>query len=78
MNEIFSILSSGRARTNVILAGNCGLRRQSATSVILAGKRGSRRHSTRSFKANVVVAGTRYQMLEVLSFCDGRARNLLL
>ena len=40
MNEIFSILSSGRARTNVILAGKCGSGRQSATSVILAGKRG--------------------------------------
>ena len=32
MNEIFSILSSGRARTSVILAGKCGSRRQSATS----------------------------------------------
>ena len=39
-------------------------------SVILAGKRGSRRHSTTSFRANVVVAKTRYQMSEVLSFCD--------
>ena len=34
---------------------------------ILPGKRGSRRHSTTSFRANVVVAKTRYQMLEVLS-----------
>ena len=33
------------------------------------GKRGSRRHSITSFHANVVVAKTRYQMLEVLSFC---------
>ena len=40
------------------------------TSVILAGKRGSRRHSTTSFRANVVVEKTTYQMLEVLSFCD--------
>ena len=32
VNEIFSILSSGRARTNVILAGKCGSRRQSAKS----------------------------------------------
>ena len=36
----------------------------------LAGKRGSRRHSTTSFKANVEVGETIYQMLEVLSFCD--------
>ena len=27
-------------------------------------------YSTTSFRANVVVAKTRYQMLEVLSFCD--------
>ena len=40
------------------------------TSVILAGKRGSRRHSTTSFRANVVVEKTRYQILKVLSFCD--------
>ena len=52
--EIFSVLSSARAWT----------------SVILAGKRGSRRHSTRSFSENVEVAETSYQMLEVLSFCD--------
>ena len=38
--EIFSIPSSARAWT----------------SVILAGKRGSRRHSTTSFSENVVVA----------------------
>ena len=31
MNEIFSILSSGRARPNVILAGKCGSRRQSTS-----------------------------------------------
>ena len=42
-------------------------------SVILAGKRGSRRHSTTSFSANVVVAKTSYQMLEVLSFMDGES-----
>ena len=47
--EVFSILSSARAWT----------------SVILAGKRGSGRQSTTSFSASVVVAGTSYQMLEV-------------
>ena len=52
-HEIFSILSSALSKT----------------SVILAGKRGSRRHSTTSFSENVVVAGTSYQMLGVLSFC---------
>ena len=52
--EIFSILSSARA----------------LTSVILAGKRSSRRHSTTSFSENVVVAETSYQMLQALSFCD--------
>ena len=36
----------------------------------LAGKRGRCRHSTTSFRANVVVAKTRYQILKVLSFCD--------
>ena len=36
----------------------------------LAGKRGSRRHSTTSFSESVVVAGTSYQMLEVLVFCN--------
>ena len=54
MYEFFSILSSARART----------------SVILAGKRGSRRHSTTSLSENVELAETSYQMLEVLSFCD--------
>ena len=48
-NDIFTILSSARARTNVILAG----------------KRGSRRHSTMSFSENVVLAKTSYQILEV-------------
>ena len=38
------------------------------------GKRDSRRHSTRSFSENVVVAGTSYQVLEVLSFCGDRER----
>ena len=37
-------------------------------SVLLAGKCGSRRHSTTSFSENVIVAGTSYQMLEVLAF----------
>ena len=50
--EIFSIVSSARA----------------SGSVILAGKRDSRRHSTTSFSESVVVAGTSYQMIEVLSF----------
>ena len=36
----------------------------------MAGKRGSRRHSTTSFSENVVVAGTSYEMLEVLAFCN--------
>ena len=30
-------------------------------------------YSTTSFNANVVVAKTSYQMLEVLSFCDGES-----
>ena len=47
------MLSSAHARTNVILAGRCGSRRQSTTS----------------FSENVEVAETRYQRLEVLSFC---------
>ena len=34
----------------------------------MAGKSGSRRHPTTSFSESVVVAGTSYQMLEVLSF----------
>ena len=38
------------------------------TGVILVGTR--RRRATSSFSENVVVAGTRYQTLEVLSFCD--------
>ena len=36
---------------------------------MLVGKRDSRRHSTTGFSENVVVAGTSYQLLEVLSFC---------
>ena len=36
----------------------------------MARKRGSRRHSTTNFSANVVVAGTSYQMLKVLAFCN--------
>ena len=46
MDEIFSILSSTRA----------------CTSVILAGKRGNRPQFTTSFSENAVVAGTSYQM----------------
>ena len=37
---------------------------------ILAAKRDSRCHPTTSFRENVELAATRYQMLEVLSFCD--------
>ena len=48
----WSILSSARARTNVILAG----------------KSDSRRHSTTSFSENVLVAKTSCQMLGILSF----------
>ena len=51
--EIFSILSSAHAWT----------------SVILEGKRDSRRQPTTSFSENIVVGGTSYQMLEVLSVC---------
>ena len=54
MYEFFSILSSARART----------------SVILAGKRVSRRHSTTSLSENFELAETSYQTLKVLSFCD--------
>ena len=39
-------------------------------SVNLAGKRGMRPNSTTSFSESVVVAGTSYQMLDVLAFCD--------
>ena len=53
-NEVFSMLSSARARTNVILAGRCGSRRQSTTS----------------FSENVVVAETSYQKLQILTFSD--------
>ena len=49
--EIFSILSIGHAWTSVILAGNCD----------------SRRHPTTSFSEHVVVAGSSYQMWDVLS-----------
>ena len=53
--EIFSVLSSACAWTNVILAG----------------KRGSpRRHSTTNFSENVEVEKTSYQLFEALSFCD--------
>ena len=51
--EIFSLLSSAREWT----------------SVILAGKRDGPRHSKAGFSENVVVAGTSYQMWEVLAFC---------
>ena len=50
-------MSSGRVRTNVILAGKCDSHR-------------SHRHSTTSFSENAVVAKTSYQMLGILSFSD--------
>ena len=54
-NEIFSVLSTARAWTNVILAGESD----------------NRRDSTTSFDENVVVAETSYQIIEVSSsFCD--------
>ena len=52
--EIFHVLSSGRARTSVILAGKCD----------------SHRHSTTRFSGNIVLAKTSYQMLGILSFSD--------
>ena len=58
-NEIFSILSGARARTNVILAGKCD----------------SHRHSSTSFNENVLVAKTSYQMFGILSFCYRRSIN---
>ena len=39
-------------------------------SVNLARKRGSRPNSTTTFSESVVVAGTSYQMLDVLAFCN--------
>ena len=46
------------------------MRARARTNVILEGKCGSRRYSTTSFKENVVVAKTSYQMLGILSFID--------
>ena len=67
--QTFSIVSSARAWTSVILAGKCG----------------SRRHSTTSFSENVEVAETSYQMLRsliilrtgvgVTSFTKGKSYN---
>ena len=48
--EIFPMLSSARGRTGVILAG----------------KSDSHRHSTTSFRENIVVAKTSYEMLGIL------------
>ena len=59
--EIFSVLSSALAWTNVILAG----------------KRESRRHSTTSFSKNVVLAGTIYQIWEGLSDASEKGLNIL-
>ena len=46
------MLNSARARTNAILEGKCGSRRQSTTS----------------FSENVVVVKAGYQILEILKF----------
>ena len=46
--------------------------------VILAGKRDSRRRTTTGFSENVVVMETRYQMLEVLSFCKHQIKTTVL
>ena len=60
-NEIFSVLSTARAWTNVILAGESD----------------NRRDSTTSFDENVVVAETSYQIIEVSSsFCDRERAKL--
>ena len=48
------ILSSARARTNVILAGKCD----------------SHRHSATSFSENVVVAKMSYRIVGILSFSE--------
>ena len=48
-----------------------GFWREMTAQDLVGGKRGSRRHSTTSFSENVKVAETSYQMLEILSFCDG-------
>ena len=42
----------------------------------MAGKRESRRHSTKSFNKNIVVAEICYQVLEVLSLCDGERASI--
>ena len=39
-------------------------------------KRGSRRHSATSFSQSVVVAGTSYQILDVLAFCSRERAQL--
>ena len=60
--QIFSILSSAR----------------SLTRVILAGRRDSRRHSTTSFSESVVVAETRsFNLQQFYHFAIGKRLNLL-
>ena len=44
----------------------------------MAGKRDSRRRTTTGFSENVVVMETRYQMLEVLSFCKQQIKTTVL
>ena len=63
MNKELYILRRGRVREQLSSA-------RVRAGVILAGKCVSRRQSTASFRENVVVAKTSYQMLEILSFSD--------
>ena len=44
----------------------------------MAGKRYSRRRTTTGFSENVLVMETRYQMLEVLSFCKQQIKSTVL
>ena len=55
-DENESVLNSAHAWTGVFLAQE---------------KRDSRRHFTKGFRKNIVVAEICYQLLEVLSLCDG-------
>ena len=63
MNKELYILRRGRLRERLRSA-------RVRSNVTLAGKCVSRRQSTTSFRENVVVAKTSYQMLEILSFSD--------
>ena len=63
MNKKLYILRRGRLRERLRSA-------LVRANVILAEKCVSRRQSTTSFRENVVMAKTSYQMLEILSFSD--------